>query len=369
MLLKVITLFLAALGHAVCDEFPAIPLTDAQKAAIYGQAKLTPGNRQVGLGCAFYANVPLLTMASGINIADGSIASREYVSRIYGLRKGDFRFTSAFDREMFFKLFHIPSKRVDVYYREAARAELLADAGEIVSRDLTAALDKGCFVSLRYLGEFGGPHNVLLLAHRGGKFYHHEPRTGRIVESTSAELASRILTVSKARSKLKKMYFSSYHLVALPAPKETSARFRTPADFPKELVMSLAPGQERIIAAGLARTEEGDGFTALFPKIDFANKGKGDVSLIHKGLDVADLYGVYSISKLALNSHHSAKRESLPVWLMDGAPLTLIGYAEGDGIRLTFSDGKTRSEMALVDALEKFKKSGCHFGYMVLPQG
>jgi hypothetical protein len=355
------------MGRAVCAEFPAVPLDEAERSALYQQAKVTPGARQVGLGCAFYANVPLLTMVSGVNIADGSAASREFVSRIYGLRKGDFRFTSAFDREMFFKLFHIPAKKVNVYYREATRGELLADAEETVLRDLAAALERGCFVSLRVLGEFGGPHNVLLLAHRNGKFYHHEPRTGRIVESVPAELASRILTVSKARSKLKKRYFSSWHLVALPAPDAVIADPRTPADFPKEIEISLTPERENLIAASLARADGAEGVTTLFPKIDFATKGKK--SLIDRDLDVAGLYGVYSISKLALNSHHSGKRESLPVWLVDGAPLALIGYAEGDQIRLTFFDGKKRSTMSLAEALGRFRKSGCYFGYMVLPQG
>jgi hypothetical protein len=358
-----------ALGRAVCGEFPTVPLDEAERRALYEQAKVTPGARQVGLGCAFYANVPLLTMVSGINIADGSVASREFVSRIYGLRKGDFGFTGAFDREMFFKLFHIPAKNVDVYYREATRGELLADAEETVLRDLTAALDRGCFVSLRVLGEFGGPHNVLLLAHRNGKFYHHEPRTGRIVESVPAVLASRILTVSKARSKLKKRYFSSWHLVALPAPDGVPAEFLTPADFPKELEIALTPGRESLIAASLVRAEDAEGVTASFPEIDFATKGGGERSHIDRDLDVAGLYGVYSISKLALNSRHSGKRGSLPVWLVDGAPLALIGYAEGDQIRLTFFDGKKRSTMSLAEALGRFRKSGCYFGYMVLPQG
>lgn len=186
---------------------------------------------------------------------------------------------------------------MDVYYREASRGELLADAEEKVNRDLTAALDKGCFVSMRVLGEFGGPHNVLLLAHRGGKFYHHEPRTGRIVQSTSAELASRILTVSKSRSKLKKRYFSSYYMVALPVPDKPSAEFKTPLDFPKELAIELTTKEESLIAANLTRADEGEGVTSSFPKIDFATKGEGNSSHIDKDLDVAGLYGVYSISK------------------------------------------------------------------------
>jgi hypothetical protein len=365
---RIFVIVFALLGLAVCEEFPANPLTDKQKASIYEQAKLSPGARQMGLGCAFFANVPLLTMVSGVNIADGSVASREFISRIYGLRNGDFQFASAFDREMFFKLFHIPSKRVDVYYRAASRAELLVDAEEIVNRDLMAALDRGSFVSLRFLGEFGGPHNVLLIAYRAGKYYYHEPRTGRIVESAPAELASKILTISKVRSKTKTRYFSSYHLVALPVPAKPNRDFTTPLDFPRELALELTGKEERLIATMLTRADDGSGITSSFPEIDFATKRKGDVSHIDNDLDVASLYGVYSISKLALHSHHSGKRDSLPVWLMDGEPLAMIAYADGSEARLTFFDGKNRSVFSLTDALVAFKKSGCYLGYLALPQ-
>ena len=40
---------------------------------------------QIGVGCAFYANVPALTKVSGIQIVDGTEASRGFVASIYGL--------------------------------------------------------------------------------------------------------------------------------------------------------------------------------------------------------------------------------------------------------------------------------------------
>lgn len=354
----------ATLNLGVGENFPTEPLSREEKVSLYQQARLTPGARQIGLSCAFYANVPLVTMSIGINIADGSVASKEFVASIYALRRGEFQFMSAFDREMFFELFHIPAKGVEVYYREAARGELLADAEEIITHDLAAALDLGQFFSLRVLGEFGGPHNVLLLAHKSGNYYYHDPRSGRIKTSPSAELASKILTVSKARSKTKKRYFSSYHLVALPVPTAISADFRTPLDFPKKLEIELTPEQENSITVSLKREDGGEGVAASFPEVDFATKGEDAVSVIAKSLNEGQLLGVYNLTKLALNSFHLGKREFLPVLLLDRVPFVVTGYADGEKAELILSDGNSNSVIGLVDALEKFKKSGCFLGYV-----
>ena len=364
MVRKVILILGAALNLAVCEDFSSVPLSREEKVSLYQQARLTPGARQIGLSCAFYANIPLVTMATGINIADGSVASKEFIASIYGLRRGDFQFMSAFDREMFFELFHIPAKEVKIYYREAARGELLADAEKIVTRDLVAALDLGQFVSLRVLGDFGGSHNVLLLAHRYGNFYYHDPRPGRIVTSPSAELASKILTVSKARSKTKKRYFSSYHLVALPAPKVVSAKSRTPLDFPNDLEIGLTLEQKSAIIISLKHEEGEAGVQASFPEVDFAVAGDCGHSVIEKRLNVPKLRGVYNLTKLALNSYESGKREFLPVWVLDGAPFVVTGYSEGEETELIISDGKTRRVISLAGALGQFKKSECFFGYV-----
>ncbi len=365
--LAILILF-TTLDLLVGEDFPQFSLSRPERASLYQQARLTPGARQIGLSCAFYANVPLVTMSTGINIADGSAAAKEFVASIYGLRRGDFQFRSAFDRDMFFELFHIPSKSVKIYYRDASRGELLADAEEIVTRDLAAALDLGQFVSLRVLGDFGGPHNVLLLAHGSGKYYYHDPRPGRIVVLSSTELASKILCRSKRGSKTKKKYFSSYHLVALPAPTAMHANFLTPLNFPVDLEIELTPDQRNSITVDLKREERGTGIATSFPAVDFATAGDEDESVIGKNLDVGKLQGIYNVTKLALNSYQLGKREFLPVLVLEGAPFVVIGYSSDEKIALILTDGKSRSVMGLVDALGQFKKSGCFFGYVKVPK-
>jgi len=305
-------------------------------------------------------------MLSGVNIADGSVASKEFVASIYGLRRGDFQFMSAFDREMFFKLFHIPSKSVRVYYRDASRGKLLGDAEEIVTRDLAGALDDGQFVSLRVLGDFGGPHNVLLLARRSGTYYYHDPRSGRIVASASAVLASKILTVSKARSRIKKRYFSSYHLVAIPPRVGVIKDFRTPADFPQQMEIELTKDQKSAIKVCLMREEGAVGVAGAFPNVHFATTGEAAESVIGKNLNGARLRGVYNLTELALNSYQAGKRDLLPVWVLDGVPMVVTGYVDAEKTALIFFDGNSSSLMSLAVALGRFEKSGCYFGYVNL---
>ena len=357
-------LWCAMLHVAAGEIFSPAPLSKAEKVALYQQARVTPGARQIGVSCAFYANVPLVTMLSGVNIADGSPASKDFVASIYGLRKGEFSFLSAFDREMFFKLFHISSKGVKVYYREAPRGELLADAEALVTHHLANALDDGQFVSLRILGDFGGPHNVLLLARRAGTFYYHDPRSGRIVASPSAVLASKILTVSKARSKTAKRYFSSYHLVAIPPPLEINEAFQTPAEFPKSMEIALTEDQKIKIAGFLTRESDMKGVAASFPGVDFATKGKNSESVIEKDLSGIRLIGVYNLTKLGLNSYHTGRRMLLPVWLLDGTPVVVTGYTNEDKAGITVFDGARSRSISLDLALKQFERSGNFFGYV-----
>ena len=354
------------LARGLGDGIPSGALLADESARLYKQARVTPGARQIGLSCAFFANVPLFTMDSGINIADLSNDSKEFCASIYGLRRGDFKFMSAFDREMFFKLFNIPSKGVKIYYRDAKRGELLEDAGITVTRDLAGSLDQGRFVSLRVLGEFGGPHNVLLLAHRNGTYYYHDPRTGKVTSSPAAALASKILMVSKARSKTKKRYFSSYHVVALTAPDHVTPNFLELADLNREIEVELGDAQRRTISLALERSEASKGISSSFPDISFATAEEGDKSMIHKDLTTDQLNGVFNLSKLAIVSFKSGKRDVLPVWVLNGEPLVLIGYAERSGTELIFSDGKNRKVTQLAEALVNFKQSGRFFGYLRL---
>jgi hypothetical protein len=353
---------------AWCQHVPFAALPEEEVARLYQQARVTPGARQIGLSCAFFANVPVLTMAGGINIADGSVEAREFAASIYGLRRGDFTFMSAFDRGMFFDLFGIPSKPVTIYHREASRGELLSDAEEIVRRDLVAALDQGQFASLRVLGEFGGPHNVLLLACRGDTFFYHDPRTGRITASPAAEMASKILSVSKSRSTTKKRYFSSYHLVSIPAPLRVNPKPLTLRDLAPKLEIEPSATQMEFITLKLSPTGEAKDASGSFPQIHFVTPGSGR-SAIRKDLPVTGLNGIFNLSKLALNSHKSGARGILPVWILEGGPLVMIGYGQGDGRGLVFSDGKRKFSLGMDEALRQFKERGCFFGYVRVSGG
>lgn len=75
-------------------------LSDPAKRKWHEHAKALPGARQAGVGCAFYANVPALTLVSGINVVDESRDSRAFITGVYGLRRGDFLMRSAFDKEI-----------------------------------------------------------------------------------------------------------------------------------------------------------------------------------------------------------------------------------------------------------------------------
>ncbi|QTN33494.1 hypothetical protein HZ994_14625 [Akkermansiaceae bacterium] len=356
--------FAAASGVAPCGHVPFAPLSEVDVARLYQQARVTPGARQIGLSCAFFANVPVLTMAGGINIADGSLESREFNSRIYALRHGDPTFMSAFDRGMFFDLFGIPSKPVTIYHREATRGELLADAEQIARRDLASALDAGQFASLRVIGDFGGPHNVLLLAHRAGTFHCHDPRTGKVKAWPAAEMASKILGVSKKGGVVKKRYFTSYHLISIPAPQ--ALRPKVPGLEGLAEKLEIAPTSEQLAAISVILTPQGNGkdVVASFPGISLAVTGKGR-SAISQELPAGGLYGVFNLSKLALNSYHIGARDILPVWMMAGGPMVFIGYTGGDVRTLVFTDGKRRMEMGLDEALVRFRERGCFFGYIV----
>ena len=174
-----------------------------------------PGARQLGVGCAFYANVPALTRVTGIQIVDDTAASPSFIASIYGLRRGDFEFRRAFDKEVFFELFGIASKGERLDYADLPRADLFVEAERLITGVFKPALEHGDFVSLRARGTYGGPHNVLLLGHARGEYQIHDPLTGAIRTIGRRGLARTILSESKQGTKAKKRYFSSYHLVTV----------------------------------------------------------------------------------------------------------------------------------------------------------
>lgn len=335
---------------AVQSQLPAVlPVGDARQ--FHRQVLTLPGARQAGVGCAFYANVPALTFVSGIHVVDETRDSRAFVTGVYGLRRGDFLMRRAFDKEIFFELFGIPSREVNIYYEDLDRRTLLKQAAGLVTGELKAALDRGQFASLRVYGELGMPHNVLLLAHGNGFYHFHDPTTGTIRRATAAGLAARMLTESKLnKAAVRKRYFSSYHLVSLGEAVPSDKQPLRIDQLPESLEIRMSESQRAHLAKCLkpavAPLEGESGVEAwmkAFPRIDFAavTRKTGDtmkvVSVIDPDLEGRDLRGLGHIAKLSLNSYQIGARELLPVWMIEGRPWAVTGYAqpaeEGGGRR------------------------------------
>jgi hypothetical protein len=360
-------------------------LADPAKRKLHEHAKALPGARQAGVGCAFYANVPALTFVSGIHVVDETPDSRAFVTGIYGLRRGDFLMRRAFDKEIFFELFAIPSKGVKIYYDDLDRKVLLKQAEQLVTGTFEAALDRGQFISLRVYGELGMPHNVLLLAHRNGRYHFHDPTTGTVRVTGAAGLAARILTESKLNgAAVRKRYFSSYHLVSLGEAVPSDKRPLRLDQLPESLEIRMGDSQRAHLAkclkpaVALAEGESGvETWMKAFPKIDFATvtRKAGDtmkaVSVIDPELKGRDLRGLAHIAKLALNSYQIGARELLPVWRVGGKPVAVTGYAQpaGEGeASVTLFDGETSRVMPMTEALDAVHAAGSLVGHVGVPR-
>jgi hypothetical protein len=376
----VVAVWIASVS-AVQSQLPAVEARQSQRHAL-----ALPGARQTGVGCAFYANVPALTVVSGIHVVDETRDSRAFVTGVYGLRRGDFLMRRAFDKEIFFELFGIGSKEVTLYYEDLDRRTLLRQAEGLVTGDLKAALDRGQFASLRVYGELGMPHNVLLMAHGNGFYHFHDPTTGTIRRATAAGLAARMLTESKKRQgKLKKRYFSSYHLVSLGDATPTGKVPLRLDQLPGSLELKLDEAQRARIAkllvpavADLAADASPEKRMKAFPGIDLAAISKKEgkvlklVSVIDPELEGRDLRGLAHIAKLSLNSYQIGARELLPVWFIDGKPVLVAGYAQPEGEEestVTLFDGSKSRVVPLTEALTAVRASGSLVGHVEVPRG
>jgi hypothetical protein len=368
---------------AVQSQLPAVlPVGEARQ---FHRAVLTlPGARKTGVGCAFYANVPALTVVSGIHVVDETRDSRAFVTGVYGLRRGDFLMRRAFDKEIFFELFGIGSKEVTLYYEDLDRRTLLKQAEGLVTGDLKAALDRGQFASLRVYGELGMPHNVLLMAHGNGIYHFHDPTTGTIRRATTAGLAARMLTESKkGHGKLRKRYFSSYHLVSLgdavPSGKVPLRLDQLPGSLELKLDESQRARTAKLLvpAAALGAEASVEERMKAFPGIDLAamSRKEGEVvtlvSVIDPELDGRDLRGLAHIAKLSLNSYQIGVRELLPVWFVDGRPCVVSGYAQPEEEKestVTLFDGSKSRVVPLTEALTAVRASGSLVGHVEVPR-
>jgi len=343
-----------------------------------------PGAPQIGVGCAFYANVPALTRVSGIQIVDESAASRGFVSSIYGLRRGDFEFRRAFDKEVFFELFGIAAEGWRHDYADLPKVELLTEAERLIDRVFEPALKQGDFISLRARGVYGGPHNVLLLGHTEGKYRIHDPLTGAMRTMGKKEVARTILSESKLGTKVKKRYFSAYHLVSVgSAPPLQGKPLRVP-QFPEFLSLRLTGAQRKELGAKLATAgninpADVEQIAKSLPAIDFAviTKANQDrmerVTVIDPDLPPKSMHGVVNLAKLSLNSYRIGARDLLPVWWIEGRPRVITGYAEAWGQRgeatLTwFTTQEQFRTVRMSEALAKLKASGSLIGYVEMPR-
>ncbi|RYD63286.1 MAG: hypothetical protein EOP83_12560 [Verrucomicrobiaceae bacterium] len=338
-----------------------------------------PGAPQLGVGCAFYANVPALTKVSGIQIVDETRESRSFVASIYGLRRGDFEFRRAFDKEVFFQLFGIPSKAQRHDYADLPRGDLLVEAERLVTGVFKLALDGGDFISVRARGVYGGPHNVLLLGNAGGKYQIHDPLTGAMRSLGQAELARTILSESKQGTKVKKRYFSAYHMVTVRGSASRGNPL-TIAHLSEFLSLRLTDAQQGVLRAKLVTAETStpsnvEEIVKSFPAIDFAvitKTIKDDVKLvsaIDRELPAKSLHGAVNLAKLSLTSYQIGARDLLPVWWIDGRPCVITAYAkaweEGGEATVTLFTAKEQFQtMRVSEALAKLKASGPLIGYV-----
>ena len=360
------------------------PLSDLEAARRFRQVTLLPGARQRGVGCAFFGNVPALTFVSGIQVVDDSKESRAFVSNVYGLRKGDFEFRSAYDKKVFFELFGIQTRGETRYYGDHGRHRLFKEAEALINGVFVPALDRGSFISLRVCEQIGRPHNVLLVAHRNGIFWFHEPITGTIDTIAKAGLTTRIVTESKLKeSRVEKPYFSAWHLVSVPGSARQPGEALRLDQLPESLEIRLPKSRLERLAKRLRPAGDPGEFTPesmvkAYPAIDFAVTSREIggkemlVSVVNRQLPAKDLRGLADIAKLAVNSYQIGARDLLAVWFVDNRPRVVTGYrgpgADGEESGLILFDGEKTEFMPIDEALESIKASGPLFGYIGVPR-
>jgi hypothetical protein len=274
---------------------------------------------------------------------------------------------------------------VKIYYDDLDRKTLLKQAENLVTGEFEAALDRGQFISLRVYGELGMPHNVLLLAHRNGRYHFHDPTTGTVRVAGAAGLAARILTESKLNSAaVRKRYFTSYHLVSLGEAVPSDKRPLRLDQLPGSLELRLSDSQRAHLAKRLKPAaapvsgESGvEAWMKVYPRIDFAavTRQTGDtmkvVSVVDPELKGRDLRGLAHIAKLSLNSYQIGSRELLPVWMIGGRPMAVTGYAQPAGedeASVTLYDGESSRVMPMTEAFDAVQASGSVVGHVAVPR-
>jgi hypothetical protein len=341
-------------------------------------AEIYPIAPQTGPSCGFYANVPALTYASGVNIAQ----STSFIRSIYQLHRGDRRIESSFSKEKFYELFAIPYSAHEVKHENLTRDILRKNLISRIEESFDAGLSKGYAYSLRVTGVFGGPHNALLLEKISDQYVVHDPYPGLIKQLTKEQLADWMLVPTSAtKDQDQPRYITQYLEV------ELSHRHQSPwltlDQLPTSLQIVISPEERALIQKALAQAlkkPEGQGIDALmeqYPLIDFAaisdhKDGKSFSNAINDTLKESELTGVINLAKFTLAQWHLRRQSRISVMVLDGRPHAFLGYQPSktdDKIQATLlcDDGTKTLAITIEQALRMFKKSGCHYGSICLP--
>ncbi|BCX47828.1 hypothetical protein HAHE_17360 [Haloferula helveola] len=347
----------------------AVGLALACQGAIHAPTdESLPVAKQTGPSCGFFANVPAVTLATGIDMT----GSKPFVSSIYGLRRGDFRYQRSFDKRMFFELFSLPYETAEIEHPPAPVDSLLPAVRKIIKDTFHQGLDDGNVYSLRIRGVFEGPHNGLLMGREDDRYLLHDPYPGVIRKPTLDELATLMLVRSTSKkNRGKKIYVTHYLTVPL---SERAAGLPSPIrSLPGTLEARLSANQRSQLAEALNTERLGERKPELancidaFPDLDFAavpGTKEGTVrSVIGRDVKASELGGVLHLAKFTLNTWHLKRRPLLPVVMMDGRPWALTRYLATDADRpktptLEFDNGRERMWLTAPEALQQIRKSG-----------
>jgi len=325
--------------------------------------ELPPCAAQLGPSCAFFANVPALTLYTGVDIS----SSVEFIRPIYGLHRGDFQFQRSFHKKKFFELFSIPYHSKEVAHPALSKPYLLRSVEQLIAEVFDPGLQQGHLFSLRSIGVFGGPHNILLLSRNGEKYQVHDPFPGVIRTFTRAELAAKILIASsKTKNDLQPRYVTHYLTILTSSVPMNAVKKLN--QLPPTLQITLTETQRKSIQKGLqgsAPVAGNDGLASMvqrFPSLDFAalppdEGGKTFVNAIDPALKNEKLLGVIRLAQFHLNVWHIGHRPHLSVLFLQDTPQVLVGYKQSaQGLSLVFDDGVNTKEYGAREALEMLSK-------------
>jgi hypothetical protein len=332
---------------------------------------------QSGPSCGFFANVPALTMATGVDIS----SSMNFIAPIYQLHRGDARLAKSFSKEKFYELFAIPYRSHEIKHDDLPPKQLAALLANRIETLFDAGLSKGNVYSLRVIGVFGGPHNALLMAKERDFYIVHDPFPGTVKRLKRDQLAAWILVPTSATKKLpKKRYITNYLEVTLP-PRRT-APWKKLSELPSAMMVEWNEQERKVLSAAFSPSagmaaDALDRSIQRFPRLDFAalppeGLGKPHQNALREDLDAAQLNGVLNLAMFSLSVWHMNHRDRVPVLFLRGRPHVLTAYRLGgkepeNQTTLVFDDGREKWTMTQQETLIAFKESGCHYATICLP--